>query len=141
MSVKTKSPGRVESAILNWLGVPIELTNSDFWSYWNGSGTSAGQVVNEKTVMSLSAAWACTRLISETTATLPLKVYERTAAGRKAAPNYPLYYLLHTKPNSYSTPVTFWESMVSAIALRGNAFAERKELSSRLVALDYLIQI
>lgn len=139
MSVKTKSPSRVKSAILNWLGVPIELTNGEFFSYWNGSSNSAGQAVNEKTVMSLSAAWACTRLISETTATLPLKVYERTATGRKAAPSYPLYYLLHTKPNSYSTPVTFWESMVSAIALRGNAFAERKELSSRLVALDYLI--
>lgn len=139
MSVKTKSPGHVKSAILNWLGVPIELTNGEFFSYWNGSSNSAGQAVNEKTVMSLSAAWACTRLISETTATLPLKVYERTANGRKAAPNYPLYYLLHNKPNSYSTPVTFWESMVSAIALRGNAFAEQKELSGRLVALDYLI--
>lgn len=139
MSVKTKSPGRVKSAILNWLGVPIELTNGEFFSYWNGSSNSAGQAVNEKTVMSLSAAWACNRLISQTVATLPLKVYERTPNGRKLAPSHPLYYLLHSKPNAYSTPVTFWESMVSAMALRGNTFAEQKDLSGRLVALDYLI--
>lgn len=139
MNVKIKSPWRVKSAILNWLGVPIELTNSEFWSYWIGSSNSAGQSVNEKTVMSLSAAWACTRLISETAATLPLKVYERTATGRRPAPNYPLYHILHNQPNSYSSPVTFWESMVSAIALRGNGFAERKELGGRVVSLDYLI--
>jgi len=139
MNAKPKAPGRVKSAILNWLGVPIDLTNGEFWSYWNGSGSSAGQAVNEKTVMSLSAAWACTRLISETAATLPLKVYERTPNGRKPAPNYPLYFILHNKPNAYSTPVTFWESMVSAIALRGNAFAEQRDIGGRLVALDYLI--
>lgn len=139
MNVKIKSPGRVKSAILNWLGVPLELTNSEFLSYWNGSTSSAGQCVNEKTVMSLSAAWACNRLISQTVATLPLKVYERTSLGRKPAPTYPLYYILHSKPNAYSTPVTFLESMVSAMALRGNSFAEQKELSGRLVALDYLI--
>lgn len=139
MNAKTKAPGRVKSAILNWLGVPIDLTNGEFLGYWNGTGNTAGQAVNEKTVMSLSAAWACNRLISQTVATLPLKVYERTETGRKPAPNYPLYYILHSRPNAYSTPVTFWESMVSAMALRGNCFAEQKELSGRLVALDYLI--
>lgn len=139
MNAKSKAPGRVKSAILNWLGVPIDLTNGDFWTYWNGARDSAGQVVNEKTVMSLSAAWACTRLISETTATLPLKIYERTSNGRRVATSYPLYQLLHNKPNAYSTPVTFWESMVSSIALRGNGFAEQKELGGRLVALDFLM--
>lgn len=139
MNAKNKAPGRVKSAILNWLGVPIELTDGDFWQNWNGADNSAGQAVNEKTVMSLSTAWACTRLISETSATVPLKVYERTETGRRVAVDHPLYHLLHKQPNAYSTPVTFWESMVSAIALRGNGFAERKEIGGRLVALDYLM--
>lgn len=139
MTAQHKAPGRVKSAILNWLGVPIELTNGDFLAYWNGESNSAGQSVNEKTVMSLSAAWACTRLISETAATLPIKIYERTAQGRRVATEYPLYSLLHNQPNAYSSPVTFWESMVSSIALRGNGFAERKELGGRLVALDFLL--
>lgn len=139
MTAQAKKPGRIKSAILNYLGIPISLTDSAFWSAWNSSVESAGQPVNEKTVMSLSAAWACMRLIAETASTLPLKVYERTPTGRKPANNHPLYSILHNQPNAYSTPVTFWESMVTAIGLRGNGFAEQKELGGRLVALDFLI--
>lgn len=138
-SIKNKAPGRVKSAILNWLGVPIDLASGEFWQAWNNSGNAAGQHISEKSVMSLSAAWACTRLIAETGATLPLKIYERTPTGRRVATEHPLYALLHTSPNAYSSPVTFWESMISAIALRGNGFAERKELGGRLVSLDYLM--
>lgn len=139
MTTTAKTPGRVKAALLNWLGVPIELTNGDFWRWWSNTAESAGQVVNEKTVMSLSAAWACTRLIAETASTLPLKLYERTSDGRREASGHPLYSILHDQPNADSTPVTFWESVISAMALRGNGFAEKREIGGRLVALDYLI--
>src|SRR5690606_28466733 len=112
MKNTAKQPGRVKSAVLNWLGVPIGLTDGNFWAGWIGSSNSAGQTVNQKTVLSLSVAWACTRLIAESSATLPLKLYERTAdGGRKPATDHPLYYQLHSQPNADSTAVTFWESM------------------------------
>lgn len=139
MTKNYKAPGRIKSAIINWLGVPIDLLSGDFWAQFNSSGHSAGQAVNEKTVMSLSAAWSCTRLIAETTATLPIKVYERTENGRRVAKDHALYSILHDSPNANSTPVTFWESVVSMMALRGNGFAETKYIGNRLVALVFLM--
>lgn len=139
MKTEFKKPGRIKAALLNWLGIPISLTDSKFWELWGSSVNSAGQTVNENTVMSLSAAWACTRLIAETAATLPIKVYERTDNGRRVAKEHPLYPILHSKPNSESTAVTFWESMIAAMLLRGNGFAEQKMIGNRLVALNFLL--
>ncbi len=126
------------SAVLDWWGVPVSPTDSAFWAGWGSSRSSAGQSVNENTVMSLSAAWACTRLLSETVSTLPLQLYERTGAGRRVATNHPLYRIIHSSPNSYSSAATFWESNMVALSLRGNGFSERKYLGGRLVALDFL---
>lgn len=139
MKMKNKQPGRVKSALLNWLGVPIQLTDAAFWEAWNVSGNAAGQVVNQNTVLSLSAAWACTRLIAETVATLPIKIYERTPNGRREASNHPLYSILHSQPNANSTAVTYWESVVSAMLLRGMGCSEKKILGNRIVALDFLV--
>jgi HK97 family phage portal protein len=138
MKNKMKKPGLIKAAVLGWLGVPIGLTDSKFWEAWSSQGNAAGQAVNEKTVMSLSAAWACTRLISETAATLPIKIYERTADGRRAATDHPLYNILHSQPNADSTAVTFWEAMVAAMLLRGNGLAEKKYIGGRLVAMEFL---
>lgn len=139
MTIKTKKPGVIKSALLNWLGVPIALTDGEFWKQYYGAQQAAGQTINENTVLSLSAAWACTRLIAETSATLPLKIYERTASGRREASDHPLYSILHSQPNADSTAVTFWESLISAIMLRGNGFAEKRMSGGRLVALNYLV--
>lgn len=139
MKNTAKKPGRIKSAVLNWLGVPIGLTDANFWAEWGSSGNAAGQTINQKTVLSLSVAWACSRLIAETAATLPLKLYERTPDGRRPATNHPLYSLLHLQPNADSTAVTYWESMFAAMLLHGNARAEQRFIGTRLVALDFLI--
>lgn len=138
--MSAKRPGKIRSTLLSWLGVPVELTNPDFWRAYISAqgGTAAGQVVNERTVLSLSAAWACTRLISESIATLPLRLYERTPDGRRPAVNHPLYPILHSAPNADSTAAQFWEAKVASILLRGNSFSERQELGGRLVGLKFL---
>lgn len=133
-----KQPGKVKAAILNWLGVPVQLTDSAFWSQWLSSRSAAGQQINEDSVMSISAAWACARLISETVGTLPLNLYERTSEGRKLASNHPLYSILHKNPNSKSTAVTYWESNVVAMLLRGNGFSRKQMISNRLVGLKFM---
>lgn len=138
MSIQTKKPGRVKAAILNWLGVPLDLTNDAFWQAWASSANAAGQQINQETVMSLSAAWACTRLISETVATLPLHLYERTPDGRRRAVNHPLYGILNRSPSADSTPATFWEATTASILLRGNGFSEKQYFNNRLVGLRFL---
>lgn len=138
MKNQAKKPGRVKAALLNWLGVPLDLRSDAFWSAWASSANTAGQQVNENTVMSLSASWACTRLISEAVATLPLHLYERTPDGRRRAVNHPLYPILNRSPNANSTAATYWESNTAAILLRGNGFSEKQFFNGRMVGLKFL---
>lgn len=132
-----KKPGRVKAALLDWLGVPIDLMNEDFWKYFNNQQV-AGQVVTEKTVMQLSTVWACVRLIAETIATLPLQVYERTGTGRETAPRHPLYDIIHTQPNATTTASVFWEAVVVAMLMGGNGVVEPKRIGDKLIALNFL---
>jgi HK97 family phage portal protein len=132
-----KKPGRVKAALLDWLGVPIDLMNEDFWKYF-GNQNVAGQVINEKTVMQLSAVWSCVRLIAETISTLPLQIYKRTDGGRVSASDHPLYSIIHTQPNANSTASVFWEAMITAMLMGGNAVAEPKYIGQKLVALNFL---
>lgn len=138
MKTQTKKPGRLRAAVLNWLGVPTTLTEDAFWSWWASAENVAGQQVTERSVMTLSAAWACTRLISEAIATLPLHLYQRTDNGRRLATEHPLYPILHRSPNADSTATTFWEAKTAAVLLRGNAFSEKQYVGNRMVGLKFL---
>ncbi|OCJ44084.1 phage portal protein [Serratia sp. 14-2641] len=136
---KNKQPGRVKSALLNWLGVPISLTTGTFWQEWFGT-SSSGKVVTADKAIQLSAVWACIRLLSESISTLPLKVYSREADGsRTLAQAHPAYQVLCRRPNMEMTPSRFMLLVVASICLRGNAFVEKKMIGRKLVALDPLL--
>lgn len=129
-----KKPGKIKAALLDWLGIPLTLTSA----FWSEIGTtSAGQTINSTSIMKLSTAWACYRLISETISTLPLGIFERTTKGRQSANQLPLYNIIHNQPNADSTADVFWQSVVVAM-MNGNAFAERLTIGNRLVGLKFL---
>lgn len=132
-----KKPGRVKTALLEWLGVPIALTDTAFWSQFGT--TAAGQTVNQKSVMQLSTVWACARIIAETISTLPLKVYEKRSDSRVIANQHPIYSILHAQPNKDTTASVFWEAKIVAMLLLGNGLSEKKYIGNRLVALDFLV--
>ncbi len=103
----------------------------------SGVGNAAGEMVNDTTVMSLSAAWACINLLAGTIATLPLMVYKPVAGGREVARDHWLYRILHDDPNEDQTAVDFWEYAGIALELRGNAYAEKLRGSvGQVVGLD-----
>lgn len=136
---ENKQPGRLKSALLNWLGVPISLTTGTFWEEWMGT-SSSGKTVSADKAIRLSAVWACVRLLSESVSTLPLKIYERQADGsRKAATGHPAWAVLCRRPNPEMTPSRFMLMVVASICLRGNAFIEKKFIGSRLVSLVPLL--
>lgn len=84
----------------------------------------AGEVVTEKSVMALSAAWACVNLISGTISSLPLMVYKNSANGeREVAKDHALYKVLHDSPNYDQTAVDFWDFIAASIELWGNGYA------------------
>ncbi|EMA3641274.1 phage portal protein [Providencia stuartii] len=134
-----KKPGRIKSALLNWLGVPISLTSGDFWQEWSGT-SSSGKVVTADKAMQLSAVWACVRLLSESISTLPIKIYKSESDGsRSLAKDHPIYRLLCKQPNVEMTPSRFMLMVVASLCLRGNSFIEKKYIGSKLVALEPLL--
>ena len=66
--------------------------------YIGNSGS--GKAVNTQTVIQLSTAYTCVRVISETTVSLPLSVYEAKENGNRKATEYPLYRQIHNEPSS-----------------------------------------
>ncbi|MBB6578000.1 HK97 family phage portal protein [Comamonas odontotermitis] len=123
--------GRVRATVLGWL-LP---------SGGGGAGTVihvSGAVLTDQKLLRLSTVWACTRLISETIATLPLGMNERTATGKRAAPDHWLHRIIHAQPNADSTASVFWEAVVAAMLLRDGANAEKLMIGPRIVGLKFL---
>ena len=128
-------PRGIKASILQWLGLPVEATDGAFWSAYYTSTSAAGQTISEKTILGLSAAYACARLISESVGTLPFKVYRKTKDGREVASNHPIYSLIADSPNAFSTPAQFWSAFVSSMLLWGNGFAKIQRIAGRVVSL------
>jgi HK97 family phage portal protein len=134
-----KKIGKIKSALLNWMGVPIGLLDGSFWQEWIGT-SSSGKTVSADNALQLSTVWACVRLLSETVSTLPLKIYQSNDDGsRLLAKNHPIYPILCNRPNLEMTQSRFMLTVVASLCLRGNAFIEKKFIGNKLVALIPLL--
>lgn len=93
------------------------------------AGTSAHGVVGDSVVtdernMQISTVWACIRLISTVTASLPLDVYQTKNDQRTKVDNsHPLAKLLRFRPNNFMTALEFREAMTMQLCAYGNAYA------------------
>jgi HK97 family phage portal protein len=98
--------------------------------------STAGVVVTVNNALEQSGVWACSRLLAETTGTIPLILYEVMPDGSKRkAIEHPLYAMLHDAPSYDFTAVEFWEGVVLSLCLPGNAVARKEFMGDRLVAL------
>jgi len=80
--------------------------------------------VTPDSALAVSSVFACVKVVAESVASLPLKVYRRTANGKDAAPNHSLYPILHELPNSELTSFELREMLMGHVLLRGNAYCE-----------------
>lgn len=135
-------PLAIRASLGSWLGVPIELTNGEFWSAFRAATMGSaftGKSVTVNQALQLSTAWACVRLISQTVATMPLPLYQRNADGsRQADTTHPLYEVLHNQPNADMTAVVFWEIVLASMLLWGNAYIEIKRRAGVVSSLQFL---
>jgi HK97 family phage portal protein len=122
-----------------WEAFGIPSDAGDGFAY-NAEGRLWGdRVVSERTILQLSAAMACVRLLSQTIATLPIGIFWRKADGsRQARSDHPLYEILHNQPNADMTAVDFWQLMIAMMLLRGNGFAEIDRIGDRVIGLTPL---
>ncbi|MCK9575665.1 MAG: phage portal protein [Clostridia bacterium] len=82
--------------------------------------------VDADTAMTYTAVFACVRVLSETLASLPIKLYQRQPNGDKRdLPSETLYDMMHNKPNDEMTPFAFKECMMTNLNLGGNAYAQK----------------
>lgn len=70
-----------------------------------------------------TAVYACIRVIAETVATLPCKLYERDGEGKRTYREHPLYAVLHDRANPYQTANEYWETVVTHCLGAGNSFS------------------
>jgi HK97 family phage portal protein len=95
----------------------------DFWFTPVGAMSSTGQRIDPDTAMRLSAVYACVRVLSESFAVLPFRLYKTKKSGaRIAVTNHWLYQLIAKAPNPYQTPFEWREMLQGHLVLRGNAF-------------------
>lgn len=128
--------GRIKAAIDGWVR-SFTLKDAAL-SSGGGVEPETGALVTVDTAMQLDAVWSCVRLISETIATLPLSLYERTKSGKRIAPQHPLHFIIHDQPNIDTTASVFWEGFVASMLLRGAGRAEMLYVGPRLVGLAFL---
>lgn len=89
-----------------------------------GRPTSSGIQVDETSSMSFAAVYACVKVISESVAQIPLKVYERLPnGGKREASGHPLYELLHDWPNDEMTSFSWREAMAAHLCSYGNGYS------------------
>ena len=75
--------------------------------------------VSERTAMLLSVVYRCVDLISNSVAQLPLDIYD----SNKNKVENELSYIINDEPNTICNRFTFVKLLISAMILRGNAFA------------------
>jgi len=112
--------------------------NSDRGPQYSGPqshSTESGAVVTDERALQVSSVWACVGLIAETTATLPLGVFRRTAQGREPVTDHYLFELLRVSPNALMTPQEFRETLTLQIALWGNGYASIERRGGKPVSL------
>lgn len=133
-----KAPSRLKGALLNWLG--FRWTDYEQWRIFYNRESDSGERVSYETAIRLSAVYACTRLIAQRIATLPLNVYRVTDEGREADRRHPLSRLLRFRPNSKMTAPVFWEAVVSSILLQRGAYLEPVEnpAGNQLAAINFI---
>lgn len=86
---------------------------------------AAGIPVNEDTALTLSAVWACVRLITEAEASLPWHVFRRRPdGGRDSQDDNPIDWLLHVQANPEMSAFQFRETILAHALTWGNGYAE-----------------
>ena len=97
---------------------------SEIWRELIGQASAkSGIAINRQTVMQLTTAQACARVIAEDIAQLPFKLYrERPDGGSDPAADHPVYGLIKSKPNDWQTGFELREQIGLHLVLTNNAY-------------------
>lgn len=99
------------------------------------TSTASGIAITPDTALRASAVFACNKVISETVAQLPIRLYQKLPQNGKAeAVKHPLYKLIGKQPNHLQTSFGFREMMTGHTVIRGNSYALKNRVGMGRVA-------
>lgn len=107
-------------------------------AYGAGQPSWSGETITDQTVLNNSVAWACTRVISESEAFLPLNMMLSDPSGTKdVAVDHPAHQGLHNAPNDEMTSMAFRESRTAHMVTGGNCYAKIHRRSGTGTAYEF----
>ncbi len=120
-----RPPARPRGARRSIENPNVPLSSKNIVAFLRGGiGTDAGIAVDERTALMYSAVMSAVRIISESVAVLPIKVFRRLPqGGKQVQPQHPAHRLIHDQPNPDMTPATFKETITGHLLTWGNGFA------------------
>ncbi len=89
-----------------------------------GYDSATGISVTPESALSITAYWACIRVLAETLAMLPFGVFQKNGRERREASEHYLHTILHDQANPEMTSFEFRETIMGHVASWGNGFAE-----------------
>ena len=94
---------------------------------------------NTNSAMNLSAVYRAVELISNSIATLPIKILISDESGNNEAETHPLNYVFSDRnTNNLISKFTLFKLLVQSVLLRGNGFALIERKGDRVNSLRYL---
>ena len=102
------------------------------------SGFKTAKPVSFDSAMTLSAVFACIKILTESVATLPLQMFQLKSDGtRVQVKDHDVIRLLYNKPNRYQTRVEFFEQLMLNL-VAGNAYIKKDYVGKKLVSLQVI---
>ncbi|ENQ3108770.1 phage portal protein, partial [Bacillus cereus] len=112
IDLRTRSPFWARLASFFVGGRLVTPENGSQTGQISAQGQLGESVISDERTLQISTVWACVRLISTVSASLPLDVYKTEKGNRsKVGIDNPLARLLTYSPNQYMTAVEFREAM------------------------------
>lgn len=128
----------VWTSITSWFGLaPAEPKRGR--QYASTVAGATAKPVTFDTAMTVSAVFACIRLLAETVSSLPLNMYKLDSEGNRTLDSqHELIKLLKYRPNRRQTRIEFFEQLMLNLVSSGNAYILRGHMGKRLVSLQVL---
>lgn len=102
------------------------------------SSLRTAKPVSFDSAMTLSAVFACVKILVESVATLPLQMFQLKSDGtRVQVKDHDVIRLLYNKPNRYQTRVEFFEQLMLNL-VAGNSYVKKDYVGKKLVSLQVI---
>ena len=101
--------------------------------------SEAGVTVTPDLAMTVATVYGCVRLLSESIAMLPLRLYERDGQYETIAEGHPVDDLLFYSPNKLQTPFEWKMLMAASLARHGNGYTVVNRWRGRVTSIEPLV--